>query len=62
MADPKCGNLKLNKRHCQSEDLQVFDIIALPIAVVLPADINQLCQLQGKQGDDKQKKHTGKNK
>lgn len=55
MANPKYGHFELSKRHCQSEDLQVFDIIALLIAVVLSTDINQLYQLQGKQGDDKQK-------
>lgn len=55
MANPKYGNLELSKRHCQSEDLQVFDIVALPIPVVLPTAINQLCHFQRKQGDDKQK-------
>lgn len=55
MANPKYGNFELSKRHCQSEDLQVFDIIALQIVVVLPTDINRLYQLQGKQGDEKQK-------
>lgn len=42
MTNPKYGHFELSKRHYQSEDFQVFDIIALLIAVVLSTDINQL--------------------